>query len=92
MAEAAAEVNADQEYRFRPFEKTGMAMTADCRGNDRINLEGLSEPNTFMDVEDEDSSDEMDEEGDSSTAATVKGDGDLDTQSQDGASSGDESD
>eukprot|EP00752_Nemacystus_decipiens_P002871 g2672.t1 len=49
-----------EEYRFRLFEKCGMAMTVDGSGDDRINLEGLDKPYSFM--SEEDSNDEDDEE------------------------------
>ena len=50
-------------YRFRLFEKCGMAMTVDGSGNDRIMLEGLGKPYTFMGAEDS-----SDNEGASETA------------------------
>lgn len=43
-----------EEYRFRLFEKCGMAMTVDGSGDDRINLEGLDKPYSFMSEEDSD--------------------------------------
>lgn len=35
-------------YRFSLFEKTGSLVTADGTGDEGINLEGLTEPLTFM--------------------------------------------
>ena len=40
------------DYRFRLFEKCGMAMTVDGSGDERITLEGLNKPYSFMDAED----------------------------------------
>ena len=41
-------------YRFRLLEKTGSLMTGDGTGDERINLEGLTEPLAFMDDASED--------------------------------------
>ena len=51
-----ARLNNQQAYRYRLFEKCGMAMTVDGSGDDRITLEGLDKPYTF--ASDEDSSDD----------------------------------
>ena len=42
-----ARLNSQQRYRYRLFEKCGMAMTVDGSGDDRITLEGLDKPYTF---------------------------------------------
>lgn len=88
------EIDADQAYRKRLFEKTGSGMTADGSEDDRINLEGLSGPYNFMDVEVDGSSDDEEEGGDSSPGETGRGGGDLDPQQlgDDDPSSCDESD
>lgn len=88
------EIDADQAYRKRLFEKTGSGMTADGSEDDRINLEGLSGPYNFMDVEVDGSSDDEEEGGDSSPGETGRGGGDLDPQKlgDDDPSSCDESD
>lgn len=39
-------------YRFRLFEKCGMAMTVEGTGDERITLEGMDKPYTFVDAED----------------------------------------
>ncbi|CAB1107186.1 unnamed protein product [Ectocarpus sp. CCAP 1310/34] len=59
MGAAMARLNSQQAYRYRLFEKCGMAMTVDGSGDDRITLAGLDKPYTF--ANDEDSSD--DEQG-----------------------------
>eukprot|EP00903_Cladosiphon_okamuranus_P018578 g17101.t1 len=93
------EIDADKEYRKRLFEKTGSGMTADGSEDDRINLEGLSGPYNFMDVEVDGSSDDEEERGDGSLGETGRGGGDLgpqqlgdDDQHEDDSSSCDESD
>ncbi|CAM9312583.1 unnamed protein product [Pylaiella littoralis] len=82
-----------EKYRFRLFEKCGMAMTVDGSGDDRITLEGLDKPYTF--AGDGDSSDD---EGSSETGndgcgggddQTVEGEGD---HSGEGVEDGDSSD
>ena len=52
VGEAVAQVDSDQKYRRRLFEKTGLAMTADGTDDDLINLEGHDGPYTFMDADD----------------------------------------
>ena len=42
------------EYRFRLFEKCGMAMTVDGSGDENINLEGVDKPYSFMDAAESD--------------------------------------
>ncbi|CAB1105043.1 unnamed protein product [Ectocarpus sp. CCAP 1310/34] len=59
MGAAMARLKRQQAYRYRLFEKCGMAMTVDGSGDDRITLEGLDKPYNF--ANDEDSSD--DEQG-----------------------------
>ncbi|CAB1110373.1 unnamed protein product [Ectocarpus sp. CCAP 1310/34] len=59
MGAAMARLNSQQAYRYRLFEKCGIAMTVDGSGDDQIILEGLDKPYTF--ANDEDSSD--DEQG-----------------------------
>ena len=54
---AIKEIDADAKYRLRLYEKTGTAMTTDGSGDERITLEGLSAPYSFMDVEDDSSPD-----------------------------------
>ena len=49
VATAVDTVDNRTGYRFRLFEKTGNLMTTDGTGDDRINLEGLTKPLTFMD-------------------------------------------
>ncbi|CAB1116905.1 unnamed protein product [Ectocarpus sp. CCAP 1310/34] len=49
---AMARLNSQQAFRFRLFEKCGMAMTVDGSGDDRITLEGLDKPYTFANDED----------------------------------------
>eukprot|EP00903_Cladosiphon_okamuranus_P011389 g10732.t1 len=56
-----------EEYRFRLFEKCGMAMTVDGSGDDRINLEGLDKPYSFMSEEDSNDEDDSDDEEASET-------------------------
>ena len=48
VATAVDIVDNRPNYRFRLFEKTGGLMTADGTCDDRINLEGLTEPLAFM--------------------------------------------
>lgn len=90
---AMEELDSREEYRFRLFEKCGMAMTVDGSGDDRITLEGLDKPYTF--AGDGDSSDD---EGSSETGndgcgggddQTVEGEGD---HSGEGVEDGDSSD
>ncbi|CAB1100003.1 unnamed protein product [Ectocarpus sp. CCAP 1310/34] len=59
MGAAMARLNSQQAYRYRLFNKCGIAMTVDGSGDDRVTLEGLDKPYTF--ANDEDSSD--DEQG-----------------------------
>ncbi|CAN0499717.1 unnamed protein product, partial [Laminaria digitata] len=54
VATAVDTVDNRAGYRFRLFEKTGSPMTADGTGDERINLEGLTEPLAFMDDASED--------------------------------------
>eukprot|EP00903_Cladosiphon_okamuranus_P021062 g19348.t1 len=101
VAEVIEEINADQEYRFRLFDKTGAGMTADGSGDERINLEGMSGPLNFMDADVGGSSGEEDEEerkDDSNPGKAGRGGEDLglqlggDNESEEDASSCDESD
>ena len=48
VATAVDIVDTCPNYRFRLFEKTGSLMTADETCDERINLEGLTEPLAFM--------------------------------------------
>ena len=48
VATAVDIVDNRPNYRFRLFEKTGSFMTADGTCDERINLEGLTEPLAFM--------------------------------------------
>ena len=72
------------DYRFRLFEKCGMAMTVDGSGDERITLEGLYKPYSFMDAEDssddeeasETGSDDDESVGDGGTDSGGGGDGD----------------
>ncbi|CAB1113127.1 unnamed protein product [Ectocarpus sp. CCAP 1310/34] len=59
MGAAMARLNRQQTYRYRIFEKCGMAMTVDGSGDDRITLEGLDKPYTFANDEDSSSDDEQ---------------------------------
>ncbi|CAB1106322.1 unnamed protein product [Ectocarpus sp. CCAP 1310/34] len=79
-------------YRYRLFEKCGMAMTVDGSGDDRITLEGLDKLYTF--ANDEDSSD--DEQGsengnDEPEGRAEEGDGGRETLME-GVDSSDEDD
>ncbi|CAB1118359.1 unnamed protein product [Ectocarpus sp. CCAP 1310/34] len=92
MGAAMARLNSQQAYRYRLFEKCGMAMTVDGSGDDRITLEGLDKPYTF--ANDEDSSD--DEQGsengnDEPEGRAEEGDGGCDTLME-GVDSSDEDD
>lgn len=92
MGAAMARLNSQQAYRYRLFEKCGMAMTVDGSGDDRITLEGLDKPYTF--ANDEDSSD--DEQGsengnDEPKGRGEEGDGGRETLME-GADSSDEDD
>lgn len=92
MGAAMARLNNQQAYRYRLFEKCGMAMTVDGSGDDRITLEGLDKPYTF--ANDEDSSD--DEHGpengnDEPEGRGEEGDGGRETLVE-GADSSDEDD
>ena len=49
VATAVNTVDNRAGYRFCLFEKTGSLMTTDGTGDDRINLEGSTEPLAFMD-------------------------------------------
>ena len=70
MGEATQLLNSRQEYRFRLFEKCGMAMTVDGSGDEKITLEGLEKPYTFADGEDS-----SEDEGASETRSNGPGDG-----------------
>ncbi|CAB1107407.1 unnamed protein product [Ectocarpus sp. CCAP 1310/34] len=85
VAQATEEIDKDEQYRFRLFEKTGCGMTADGSGDDKINLEGLS-TYSFMDMEGGASADEESKE-DKDTGKV-----DVDQLSEDSSSSDDESD
>ncbi|CAB1096297.1 unnamed protein product [Ectocarpus sp. CCAP 1310/34] len=92
MGAAMARLNSQQAYRYRLFEKCGMAMTVDGSGDDRITLEGLDKPYTF--ANDEDSSD--DEQGpengnDAPEGRAEEGDGGRETLME-GVDSSDEDD
>ena len=51
------------DYRFRLFGKCGMAMTVDGSGDERITLEGLNKPYSFMDAEDSSDDEEASKTG-----------------------------
>lgn len=51
VAEAVAQIDAQDAYRKRLFPKTGLAITADGTEDDHINLKAAEGPYTFMDTE-----------------------------------------
>ena len=65
------------DYRFRLFEKCGMAMTVDGSGDERITLEGLNKPYSFMDAEDSSDDEEASETGSDDDESVGDGGTDL---------------
>jgi hypothetical protein len=81
IGEAIARIDARPGYRFRLFEKTGLAMTADGSLDDRITPEGVVGPYNFMDGDTSSDEDPDDNYG--------HGDAGDDLSSDDSSSDGD---
>ncbi|CAB1096612.1 unnamed protein product [Ectocarpus sp. CCAP 1310/34] len=92
MGAAMARLNSQQAYRYRLFEKCGMAMTVDGSGDDRITLEGLDKPYTFANDEDGSDDEQGSENGnDEPEGRAEEGDGGRETLME-GVDSSDEDD
>ncbi|CAB1109519.1 unnamed protein product [Ectocarpus sp. CCAP 1310/34] len=80
MGAAMARLNSQQAYRYRLFEKCGMAMTVAGSGDDRITLEGLEKPYTFANDEGSSDNEQGSENGnDEPEGRAEEGDGGRET-------------
>ena len=70
-------VDSRPDYRFRLFENCGMAMTVDGSGDERITLEGLNKPYSFMDAEDSSEDEKVSETGSDDDESVEDGGTDL---------------
>ena len=75
IGEAFARIGARPGYRFRLFEKTGLAMTAGGSLDDRITPEGVVGPYNFMDRDTSSDEDPDDNNGNGGAGGDLSSDG-----------------